>query len=132
MVARNFKKSRSDSPLITAARYASLSQAMSTTKRAIQPKNQANDPRMYVAEAPGIHVQVPSFDVLPDTAFVRQSQLIRDSKNPTRPTLLPFSAATFWRRVRDGKFPKPVKFGERVTAWKVGDVRAWLKAQADA
>ncbi|MFY7863877.1 helix-turn-helix transcriptional regulator [Roseateles sp.] len=32
--------------------------------------------------------------------------------------------------VKCGKFPKPLKLSSRVTAWKVGDVRAWIKAQA--
>lgn len=75
---------------------------------------------------------IPSFDELPDSALVRQAQLVRDPKHPARPTPLPFSPATFWRRVKDGSFPKPVKLGERITCWRVGDVRAWLAAQAAA
>lgn len=73
---------------------------------------------------------IPSFDALPDSAWVRQAQLVRDPKHPTRPAPLPFSPATFWRRVREGKFPKPTKLGgERITAWRVGDVRAWIAQQ---
>jgi len=75
---------------------------------------------------------IPNFDDLPDTAWVRQSQLVRDPKHPTRPTPLPFSPATFWRLVASRKFPKPTKLSERVTAWKVGDVRAWINEQAAA
>jgi prophage regulatory protein len=75
---------------------------------------------------------IPSFDDLPDSAWVRQAQLVRDPKHPTRPVPLPFSPATFWRWVKDGSFPKPVKLGERITCWRVGDVRAWLAAQAAA
>ena len=71
---------------------------------------------------------IPCFDELPDSALVRQSQLVRDPKHPTRPTPLPFSHATFWRKVKDGTFPKPLKLGERITAWRVGDVRAWINA----
>lgn len=76
--------------------------------------------------------QIPNFDDLPDSAWVRQSQLVRDPKHPTRPTPLPFSPATFWRLVASSKFPKPTKLSERVTAWKVGDVRAWINQQAAA
>ena len=72
---------------------------------------------------------IPGFDAMPGSALVRQSQLIRDPKNPTRPAPLPFSPSTLWRRVRDGSFPQPVKLGERFTCWKVCDVRAWMKAQ---
>lgn len=75
---------------------------------------------------------MPSFDEFPDSALVRQAQLVRDPNHPGRPTPLPFSTATFWRRVKDGSFPKPVKLGERITCWRVGDVRAWLAAQTSA
>ncbi|MDD5366461.1 MAG: AlpA family phage regulatory protein [Gallionellaceae bacterium] len=44
-------------------------------------------------------------------------------------TLVPFSAATLWRRVRAGTFVKPVKLGPRITAWNRGAVLAWLDQQ---
>ena len=72
---------------------------------------------------------IPSFDELPDSALVRQSQLVRDPKHPTRPAPLPFSPATLWRKVRDQSFPAPVRLGAAITAWKVADVRKWM-AQA--
>lgn len=59
-----------------------------------------------------------SFDTLPDSAFIREAQLI--------PGAVPFSSATLWRKCKAGQFPKPVKLSERVTAWRVGDVRAWM------
>jgi len=62
-----------------------------------------------------------SFDTLPATGFIRQAQLI--------PDVVPFSSATLWRRCKAGLFPKPVKLSERVTAWRVGDVREFLDAQ---
>lgn len=74
----------------------------------------------------------PSFDELPDSALVRQAQLVRDPKHPTRPAPLPFSPATLWRRVRDGGFVKPLRLGARITCWRVGDVRAWMAAQERA
>lgn len=40
--------------------------------------------------------------------------------------VIPASPATIWRKVKDGTFPKPVKLGERITAWKIEDVNAWL------
>lgn len=94
-------------------------------------KKQIQDSTPQVA-AQRATAAIPSFDELPDSALVRQSQLVRDPKHPTRPTPLPFSPATFWRKVKDGAFPKPVKLGERITAWKVGEVRAWLASKAAA
>lgn len=76
--------------------------------------------------------QIPNFDDLPDSAWIRQSQLVRDPKYPTRPTPLPFSPATFWRLVASQQFPQPTKLSARVTAWKVGEVRAWLNQQVAA
>lgn len=59
------------------------------------------------------------FDKLPDSAFVRQAQLLG--------SVLPFSGTTLWRMVKEAKFPSPVKLGTGVTAWRVGTVRAWLR-----
>lgn len=68
------------------------------------------------------NLTIPAFDTLPATGYVRQAQLI--------PAPVPFSSATLWRKCKSGDFPKPVKLSQRVTAWKVEDVRQWLDAQA--
>lgn len=73
------------------------------------------------------------FDALPDSAFIREAQLVQSPKRPDSPAPLPFSAPTLWRKVKAGTFPKPHRLSERVTAWKVGDVRAWINQHtADA
>ncbi|WP_299793815.1 AlpA family phage regulatory protein [Ramlibacter sp.] len=64
---------------------------------------------------------------MPDGAYIRASRLVIDPKRPDVPAPVPFSAPTLWRKVKAGSFPAPVKLSDRVTAWKVGDVRAWLK-----
>lgn len=69
------------------------------------------------------------FDALPDSAFIRESQLVQSPKRPDTPAPLPFSAPTLWRKVKAGTFPKPIKLSERVTGWNVGAVRAWMTAQ---
>ena len=73
---------------------------------------------------------IPSFDSLPDGAFIRESQLVQSPKRPDTPAPLPFSAPTLWRKVKAGTFPRPIKLSERITAWKVGDVREWIEAQS--
>lgn len=61
---------------------------------------------------------------LPATGFVRQRQLL------TGPApVLPFSSATLWRRVQSGDFPRPVRLGPKLTAWRAEDVRAWIERQ---
>lgn len=73
--------------------------------------------------------RIPSFDELPDSAYIRESQLVQSHKRPRIPAPLPFSPPTLWRMVRAGTFPKPVKLSSRITAWRVGEVREWLKGQ---
>ena len=72
------------------------------------------------------------FDRLPNSAFIRESQLVQSPKRPDSTAPLPFSAPTLWRKVKVGTFPKPSKLSERVTAWNVGAVRAWMTAQNTA
>jgi prophage regulatory protein len=73
------------------------------------------------------------FDRLPDSAWLREAQLVRSRKSPDSAIApLPFSAPTLWRMVKQGKFPKPTKLSARVTAWEAGQVRAWMTAQAMA
>jgi prophage regulatory protein len=60
------------------------------------------------------------FDALPDDAFIRLSLLIAWG-------LIPFSASTLWRKCRSGQFPQPLRVSSQVTAWRVGDIREWLK-----
>jgi len=73
------------------------------------------------------------FDQLPDSAYLREAQLVRSPKHPDSLTApLPLSAPTLWRMVKEGRFPKPHKLSSRVTAWQVQQVRAWLQAQANA
>lgn len=72
-----------------------------------------------------------NFDNLPDSAYVREAQLVRSPKRPDTPAPLPFSAPTLWRKVAAGTFPKPVKLSERVTCWRVSDVRSWMASRAE-
>ena len=64
-------------------------------------------------------------NLLQNTAFLREKQLVGDAKTQAA-GLLPFSRATLWRRVKDGTFPQPVKLSERTTAWPTAEVRKWM------
>ena len=66
------------------------------------------------------------FDQTPDSAYLRERQLVGDKVNPNAPRLLPISRATLWRMVRDKRFPAPYKLGPNTTAWKCGEVRRYL------
>ena len=64
---------------------------------------------------------IQTFGQLPETGYIRQSLLI--------PLIVPVSSATLWRKVKAGQFPRPVKLSERVTAWRVEDIREWMKSR---
>lgn len=75
------------------------------------------------------------FDALPDSAFVRESQLVQSPKRPETPAPWPFSAPTYWRKVKSGLLPKPFKLSERVSAQNVGECRAinaaWVAGKSE-
>ncbi len=65
---------------------------------------------------------------LPETGFVRISQIIGDPKaDPPIPPVIPVSRSTWWAGVRKGIYPKPVKLSIRCTAWRVADIRALIE-----
>jgi len=64
---------------------------------------------------------------LPEAGFLRIWQIIGNPKAiPPIPALLPVGRTTFLNGVKSGKYPKPVKLGERTTAWRVSDIRALI------
>ena len=54
------------------------------------------------------------------TGYVRLADILA----PAGP--LPIGRSTWWQGVRDGRYPKPVKLGPRITAWRVEDIRALM------
>ena len=65
---------------------------------------------------------------LPVTGFLRLPQIIGDRKaTPPIPALIPVSKSTWWQGVKEGRYPKPVKLGERCTAWRIEDIRQLIE-----
>ena len=62
--------------------------------------------------------------ILPDTGFVRLSSILA----PSGP--IPVSKSTWWAGVKSGRYPKPVKLGPRITAWRVEDIRELIRTGA--
>jgi prophage regulatory protein len=70
---------------------------------------------------------VPHITGLPETGLVRLPQIIGDpTADPPIPPRVPVSRSTWWAGVKSGRFPKPVKLGPRITAWRVEDIRALI------
>jgi prophage regulatory protein len=49
-----------------------------------------------------------------------------------RQGLLPVSKNTIWRWVREGKFPTPIKLGQRTTVWDSEAVELFIEKQGAA
>ena len=54
-------------------------------------------------------------------SLLRIWQIVGDKKRGIEP-LLPIGKTTFLNGVKTGKYPKPVKLGERTTAWRKADI----------
>jgi prophage regulatory protein len=65
---------------------------------------------------------MPNLSALSETGFVRIASVLA----PCGP--IPVSKSTWWAGVKSGRYPKPVKLGPRITAWRVEDIRALIKA----
>jgi prophage regulatory protein len=61
---------------------------------------------------------------LPATGFLRLVSVLA----PRGP--IPVSKSTWWAGVKSGRFPKPVKLGPRITAWRVEDIRDLIQQAA--
>jgi prophage regulatory protein len=57
---------------------------------------------------------------LPLTGFVRLPSILA----PQGP--IPVSKSSWWQGIKDGRYPKPVKLGPRITAWRVEDIRTLI------
>ena len=56
--------------------------------------------------------------------LIRLSEIIGKKKNGEviEKGLLSIGASTWWKGVKEGRFPAPVKLGERTTCWRLSDV----------
>ena len=44
---------------------------------------------------------------------------------------LPISKSTWWAGVKSGRFPMPIKLGERITAWRQEDIVKLIEIGVD-
>ena len=60
--------------------------------------------------------------LLPETGFVRLPTILK---------VFPVSKSTWWAGVKDGNYPKPVKLGPKITAWRVEDIKQLIASKQD-
>ncbi len=58
---------------------------------------------------------------LPETGFLRLPEVLQ---------FYPVSKSTWWAGVKSGRYPRGVNLGERITAWRVQDIRALIENSA--
>ena len=75
---------------------------------------------MFVCDVTNRSRIVKNTTALPQTGFVRLKQILA----PQGP--IPVSKSTWWAGVKDGRFPQPLKLGERVTVWRAEDIHSNL------
>ncbi len=59
------------------------------------------------------------------SGLYRIKSIVRTKEGP--PPLFDLSASTWWAGVKSGRFPKPVRLGERMTCWKGSDLLALVE-----
>lgn len=60
-------------------------------------------------------------NILRENGLVRLWQIIGDKKRGI-PPIIPVSKSTWWAGVKSGRYPQPMKLGERTTVWRVADI----------
>jgi prophage regulatory protein len=65
-------------------------------------------------------MSTPDSDIyhLPEVGFVRLPDVLR---------VIPLGKTSWWKGVKAGRFPKPVKLSARCTAWRAEDIRALIQ-----
>ena len=58
--------------------------------------------------------------ILPETGFVRLPEVLK---------VFPVSKSTWWIGVKEKRYPRPVKLGPKITAWRVEDIRELIASQ---
>lgn len=66
-----------------------------------------------------------TYNALPATGFLRLSAILA----PQGP--IPVSKSTWWAGIKEGRFPKPIKLGPRITAWRVEDIRVLIETAGE-
>lgn len=65
-------------------------------------------------------------NVLPENGLVRLAQIVGNKKEGT-PPIIPVSKSAWWAGVKSGRYPKPIKLGERTTCWYASDIRKLIE-----
>jgi prophage regulatory protein len=57
--------------------------------------------------------------------------LANPNTEPPIPAIIPICKTSWWKGIKTGRYPKPVKLGPNTTAWRVEDIRALIERTAE-
>lgn len=57
---------------------------------------------------------------LTEFGYIRAQEILK---------LLCVGQSTLWRWISNGKFPRPIKLGNKIIVWPIKDVRTWIETQ---
>ena len=60
----------------------------------------------------------------PQIGFLRLNDVIGDKNNPG---IIPVSRSSWYKGIGEGRYPRPVKLGQRMVAWRVEDIRRLIE-----
>jgi prophage regulatory protein len=58
--------------------------------------------------------------------LLRLEQILGNAKKDI-PALIPIGRTAWWMGVKAGRYPQPVKLGERTRAWRAADIRKLIE-----
>ena len=59
-------------------------------------------------------------------------RLRADPGGKDNPGIIPVSWSSWYKGIAEGRYPKPVKLGERMSAWRVEEIRKLVKELGQA
>jgi hypothetical protein len=96
-----------------------LDQLVRKEMKLVQEKRALQSQKELLTRAPQPPRPVPTHPM-----WVRVNQICKTPSNPNG--ILPISRSTWFKGVKEGRFPQPTKFG-RTTLWKLSDVIALVE-----
>ena len=63
---------------------------------------------------------------IPDTGFLRLWQIVGCKRRRVEP-IIPISRSSWFNGCKSGKYPAPIKLGERTTVWRAEDIRRLIE-----
>jgi predicted DNA-binding transcriptional regulator AlpA len=75
-----------------------------------------------------LHQIIGQREITPEQAEANRLAGKRNRRpRPAIEPLIPISASAWWAGVKTGRYPKPIKLGDRVTAWRASEIYALVE-----